>query len=74
MIKELLSAARGDRLEVLYVCAIHTGLRRSETLGLKWTDVDLDTGILSVQRSLERGGTFNPPKRNKSHRTIKLSA
>jgi integrase len=72
-VKALLFAARGDRLEALYVLAIHTGLRRSEILGLKWTDVDLDAGTLAVQRSLERGGTFNPPKRNKSRRTVKLT-
>jgi integrase len=63
----------GDRLEALYVLAIHTGLRRSEILGIKWTDVDLEAGILSVQRSLDTKGTFNPPKRNKSRRTVKLT-
>ncbi len=73
-VKVLLSTASGDRLEALYVVAIHTGLRRSELLGLKWTDVDLDTGILSVQRSLDNDGTFNPPKRNKSRRTVKLTS
>jgi integrase len=31
----------GDRLEALYVLAIHTGLRQGELLGLKWDDVDL---------------------------------
>ena len=72
-VKALLSAARGGRLEALYVLAIHTGLRRSEILGLKWTDVDLDAETLSVQRSLDTVGTFNPPKRNKSRRTIKLT-
>ncbi len=72
-VKAFLEAARGDRLEALYVLAIHTGLRRSEILGLKWTDVELDTGNLSVQPSLDRGGTFNPPKRNKSRRTVKLT-
>ena len=40
--KELLEAARGDRLEALYVLAIHTGLRQGELLGLKWDDVDLE--------------------------------
>jgi integrase len=34
-VKTLLSAARGDRLEALYVLAIHAGLRRSEILGIK---------------------------------------
>jgi integrase len=72
-IKALISAARGDRLEALYLFAIHTGLRRSEILGLKWTDVDLEAGNLSVQRSLDINGTFNPPKRNKSRRTVKLT-
>jgi integrase len=73
-VKVLLSAASGDRLETLYITAIHTGLRRSELLGLKWTDIDLDARTLSVQRSLDKDGTFNPPKRNKSRRTVKLTA
>ena len=72
-VKALLSAARGDRLEALYLVAIHTGLRRSEILGLKWTDVDLEASTLSVQRSLDTDGTFNPPKRNRSRRTVKLT-
>lgn len=72
-VKALRSAASGDRLEALYIVAIHTGLRRSELLGLRWTDVDLDAGMLSVQRSLDKDGTFNPPKRNKSRRTVKLT-
>jgi integrase len=69
----LLSAASGDRLEALYVTAVHTGLRRGEILGLKWTDVDLDAGTLSVQRLLDKDGTFNPPKRKSSRRTVKLT-
>lgn len=73
-VKALLSASHGDRLEALYILAIHTGLRQGELLGLKWTDIDLDAGILSVQRSLDADGTFNPPKRNKSRRTVKLTS
>src|SRR5918994_4706167 len=69
----LLSAASGDRLEALYVTAVHTGLRRGELLGLKWSDIDLDARTLSVQRSLDKDGTFNPPKRSKSRRTVKLT-
>jgi integrase len=63
-IQTLLSAARGDRFEALYVLAIHSGLRQGELLGLKWTDVDLDAGTLSVQRSLDADGAFNTPTRN----------
>ena len=39
--RRLLDAARGDRLEALYVLAVTTGMRRGELLGLKWDDVDL---------------------------------
>ena len=27
-----------------------------------------------MQRSLDKDGTFNPPKRNKGHRTVRLKA
>ena len=69
-----LSAASGGRLEALDVAAVHTGRRRGELLGLKWSDLDLEAGTLSVQRSLDKDGTFNPPKRNRSRRTVKLTA
>src|SRR5215217_5015682 len=72
-VRALLSAASGDPLEALYVVAVHTGLRQGELLGLKWSDVNLETSTLSVQRSLDTDGTFNPPKRNKSRRTVKLT-
>jgi integrase len=54
--------------------AVHTGLRQGELLGLKWGDVNLEAGTLSLQRSLDTDGTFNPPKRNKNRRTVKLTA
>ena len=69
----LLEAARGDRNEALYVVAVHAGLRQGELLALKWPDIDFGIGALSVQRSLAADGTFNPPKRKKSRRTVKLT-
>jgi integrase len=62
-VKALLDAAKSERLYALFVVAIHTGLRRSELLAICWSDVDLDSGKLTVQRSLAADGTFNPPKR-----------
>jgi integrase len=59
----LLEAARRDRLEALYVLAIHTGMRQGELLALKWEDVDLDAGVLRVR------GT----KTARSRRTVQLS-
>ncbi len=40
--RTLLQAARGDRLEALYVVALHTGLRQGELLGLRWEDLNGD--------------------------------
>ncbi len=43
----------GDRLEGLYTVALALGLRQGEALGLRWQDVDLDTGALRVRMSLQ---------------------
>jgi integrase len=67
----------GDRLEVLYVLAIHTGLRQGELLGLKWDDVDLDDGSLQVRRTLaitKSGPVFTSPKTTSSRRSVKLNS
>jgi integrase len=45
-VRALLAEARGERNEAIYIAAIHTGLRKGELLGLKWTDLDLDGGTL----------------------------
>ncbi len=74
--RRLLVAAQGDRLEALYVLAIHTGMRRGELLGLKWDDVDLDGSTVRVRRTLTRKGTgytLGEPKTKKSRRTIRLT-
>ena len=44
----LLDAARGDRLEALYVLALTLGMRQGELLALRWRDLDLDGGTLTV--------------------------
>jgi integrase len=76
--RKLLEAARGDRLEALYVLAIHTGMRHGELLGLKWGDVDLDDTFptVRVRRTLTRkdtGYVLGEPKTKKSRRTIRLT-
>ena len=72
-VRMLLEAARGDRLEAMYVVALCTGLRRGEVLGLRCSDIDLDAGTLSVRRSLDVDGTFKTPKNRSSRRTLKLA-
>jgi integrase len=74
--RKLLEAADGNRLEALYVLAIHTGMRRGELLGLKWADVDLENTTIRVRRTLTRKGTgyvLGEPKTKQSRRTIRLT-
>jgi integrase len=52
--RKLLEAAQGDKLEALYVLAVHTGMRRGELLGLKWPDIDLDNATVRIRRTLTR--------------------
>ena len=75
---DFLEAARGDRLEALYVLALATGMRRSELLGLKWEDVDLQARIVLVRRGLiisPNGGIeIDDPKRFDSKRRLEISS
>jgi integrase len=76
-VKALLDAARGDRLEALYVLALNTGLRQGELLALKWEDVELEDTILRVRHTLTRAGgkvALGPPKTNKSRRSVRLTS
>ncbi len=74
--KALLDAASGDRLGTLYVLAVHTGMREGELLGLKWEDVDLESGILRLRRALVREGgkvKLGDLKTAKSRRQVQLT-
>ena len=69
--------ARDSGVYELYYLDLATGLRRGELLGLKWTDVDLDRGILKIQRAISRqnGKVVEAPLKTKNaYRTLPLSA
>jgi integrase len=74
--RRLLEAAGVDRLEALYVLAVHTGMRQGELLALRWQDVDMENAVVSVRRTLTRSGgrvAFGEPKTKKSRRSIRLT-
>ena len=74
--RRLLEAAGGDRLEALYILAVHTGIRQGEMLALRWQDVDMESAVMSVRRTLTRSGgkvVFGEPKTKKSRRSIRLT-
>jgi integrase len=68
-----------DRLYCAWVVAATTGLRRGELLGLRWRDVDLDRGVLSVRQTVglvKRDGKrtigYGVPKTDQSRRAVAL--
>jgi integrase len=51
-----LAAARGHRLYPALHLPAHTGMRRGEIVGLKWSDLDRSTSRVSVSRTLQNVG------------------
>lgn len=71
--RTFLKTAKGHRFENLFRLFLGTGLRLGEGLGVRWADVDLERGALSVTQQLVRGGRVDTPKTESSRRTIHLS-
>lgn len=73
-LQRFITAAESDRLFALFRLTLATGLRRSEVCGLRWEDVDLDAGRLSVRRgrvAVDYEVAEGEPKSNRA-RTIGL--
>jgi integrase len=72
-----LEAAKRTPYYVLFYLALFTGMRRSELLALRWTDVDLLLCQIYVTRSLHHLRTgeiiFRAPKTTKGRRMVSLS-
>lgn len=73
----LLAAAEGNRHEALIILAVTAGLRLGELLGLRWADVELTHGTVSVRRSVASVASgeliFQEPKTPRSRRTVTLT-
>lgn len=76
--ESLLAAVEGSRLYLPVVLAVGSGLRRGELLALRWSDVDLEAGKLTVVRTLSEtrddGLLFKEPKSATSRRVVTLPA
>ena len=58
-LREFLSVAGSHRLSAAFVLMATTGMRRSEVLGLRWSDIDFDDSPL-VDRSHPDGCRWSP--------------
>jgi integrase len=72
---ELIEALRGTRLLIPAMLAVLCGLRRGEIIALRWRNVDLQRGRISVVESAEQtasGIRYKPPKSGRG-RSVALS-
>ncbi len=72
----ILDAFEGHPFEALVTVALGTGLRKGELMGLRWDDVDLNAGTLTVRHQLQRINgkrELTEPKSRQSRRTIALA-
>lgn len=72
----LLKAAKGSRLYVPILLGYGCGMRRGEVFALRWADVDLEAGTVSVHRSLQetKEGLDVKATKTETGRVIELPA
>lgn len=58
--------------------ALLIGARRGEICALRWSDIDLEKGTISINRTVQfipgTGLVFNPPKTKRSRRCIRIGS
>lgn len=73
--RAVIATARGKRNAARYTVAFSLGLRQGEALGMRWSDVDLENGLLTVRSSLTRvtgEGLQLGPTKSDRERTLAL--
>ncbi len=74
-VRIFLEAVKDHRWYPIYVLAVATGMREGEILGLRWQDVDLNQGVVSVNQTIENISghlSIGQPKSDTAYRTIPL--
>jgi integrase len=75
-IATILHALEGRTLRPIVAFLLGTGARRGEALALRWKDLDLATGTVRIERSLEQtksGLRFKSPKTKNGRRNVSIS-
>lgn len=69
------SLEEADRNYALWVLLATTGLRRGEALGLRWSDLDLDAGRVSIVQTviqIRAAVSISRPKTSRSRRSLTI--
>ena len=53
-VRKLLDEAKGTRFYAAYVLAATLGLRRGELLGLRWSDIDVESRTVDIVQAVQR--------------------
>jgi integrase len=70
----LAGAETPDRWALLFALAIYTGLRAGELEALTWADVDLEHGVLSVTKAVNRKTGKVETTKTEEHRRLPIEA
>jgi integrase len=71
--RQLLAALRADDV-ALWGCALYAGLRQGEIMGLRWSDIDCEHGLIHVRRSIDRRNRIEQkPKTRAGERRLPLA-
>lgn len=71
-VTRLLAQAQSGHYHTLLTVAVYTGLRQGELFGLRWEDVDLEAGTLSVRQNLSIRKQMGQPKSRAGVRSMTL--
>ena len=73
--RAFLTYVENDRLAAMWRLFLATGMRRGEVAGLRWIDVDLDAGRVSIQHTrvlVYDKAIVSEPKTRRSRRVVSL--
>ena len=78
-VRAVVDEAKGTNMEIPILLGATTGARRSEVCGLRWSEIDLQTGRLRIVQGLQwlptssgRELSFTDPKSDKARRSVTL--
>jgi integrase len=68
-----LIAAASENDRALWATAFYAGLRRGELMALRWEDIDLDAGLIRVERSWDMQDGLIEPKTRAGKRSVPIA-
>ena len=74
--EQVLVLVKGTVIEIPVILSALYGMRRSEILGLKWSNVDFDRRTITIAETLQQhpGGSYtDEPKNESSYRTLPMT-